>query len=193
MNNVRRLVFTNIVRSEAFERLAEHLGWRLVGKTQSDVSTEAAWVAPEIGAAVTYVDDRVIGLQYLAVEGTSETILAVAQKVDPFLPFYTHESVKKFLMRGAPEYDPVLALYVAALIAPPWGDPEILDWFRAAMKDPDPRIRRAAYFATTYPGWREFDEMLKERSEHDPDSEARISATKAHSSLVRNVWSKPQV
>ncbi len=184
-----RLVFSNIVREPAFAWLAGQLGWRPAGEPQQYAqSQERVWLADDLGASITYVDDQLLHSQYLIVEGTSEEVMTVHELVNPRAPFCSRDSVRAMLDPAGDCYDPILGLYVAALIAPPEAEPEILSWIRNAMEHPDPVVRRAAYFATSYPGWREFEPLLVQASEQDPDPEARDLATRAVASLTRHVW-----
>ncbi len=193
MKQTRRLVFGNIVRESAFELLAQQLGWSRLGtKPKSSLSLESVWQSEDLGPIITYVDDYLMQLQYLVVEGTPEEILAVACHVDPYLPFYTHDSIAAMMSLESSQYDPILAIYIAALIASADPDPEILSWFKVAMSSDDPSVRSAAYFATTYPGWREFKPMLTRASREDSNHDAREMAAKALSSLTSNVWTEYQ-
>jgi hypothetical protein len=139
---------------------------------------------------VNYVDDRLLQLQYLIVRGTSEGILAVRSQVNSHVPLYTRDSVRAALQPDKGDYDPIFAIYLAALLAPPETEPEILAWYQDAMSSRDAEVRRAAYAATTYPAWRAFEQPLKLASERDPDPVARDLASRALSSLTRNIWSK---
>jgi hypothetical protein len=189
MRHRLRLVFSNIVREPAFAWLAGELGWRPAGEPQEYAqSHERVWTLPDAGTTVTYVDDKLVTVQYLIVEGTDEEVAAVRESVNQRAPFYTRDSVRALLDPAADSYDPILGLYVAALIAPPEAEPEVLTWISDAMRHSNPMLRRAAYFATSYPGWREFEPLLVKASQEDPDPEAREMAARALSSLTRHVW-----
>jgi hypothetical protein len=185
------MVFSDVVREPAFAWLAETLGWRrLGGPQQFSQSLESVWEPDDHGTRVTYVDDHVLPLQYLIVRGSPEDVRAVHDQVSPKMPFYSLDSARTFLNPSRADHDPILALYLAALIAPAHADPEILRWFQDAMESSDPELRRAAYAATTYPAWREFEPWLRSASTSDPDPAAKDTATRALAGLTKNVWEK---
>ncbi|MCC7173997.1 MAG: hypothetical protein IT159_02280 [Bryobacterales bacterium] len=184
-----RLVFANVVREPAFAWAAGELGWQAAGGPREYAqSHEREWLPRGTGASVTYVDDKLVEAQYLLVGGTQEEVASVRESVSALAPFYTKDSIRVMLDPAAGSYNPILGLYVAALTAPPEAEPEILSWFRDAMAHSNPVLRRAAYFATSYPGWREFEPMLVKAGEEDPDAEARDLAVKALASLRKHVW-----
>ena len=102
--------------------------------------------------------------------------------------FRSRGSVRQLMDPVGEPYDPVLGLYVAALIAPAYADAEILSWIAEAMRHPNAEVRRAACFAATYPGWREFEPLLVRAAESDPAAEVRQFASRTLDALRRNAW-----
>ena len=189
MRQRTRLVFANIVREPVFAQMAAELGWRAAGEPQQYAnSIERVWTPDSVNAAVTYVDDRLLQLQYLIVEGPIHALMAIHESVSPRSPFYSRDLIRELMDPARPDSDPILGLYVAALIAPQEADPEILSWFADAMRHSDLAVRRAAYFATTYPGWPEFEPLLLKASEEDPTPEGRKAAAETIASLKRHAW-----
>lgn len=190
-NLSNRLVFTTIVREPTFAVLAEKLGWiRIVGPTALSSSIESIWQSNIQEAEVIYVDDQLLDLQYLIIRSTPSIILAINEQVSRFAPFYLLNDIRDFFDEASINYDPILAIYLAALLAPLEAESEFLNWFHMAMINPNADVRRASYTAATYPSWREFEQPMRSASESEQDVEAKDLATRALTSMVNNVWSK---
>jgi len=65
---------------------------------------------------------------------------------------------------------------------------EVLDIFQLYLRDPDVRVRQSAVFATTFIGWKEFEDMLAYTATHDPDLRVAEIAESALRIMRESDW-----
>jgi hypothetical protein len=185
-----RLVLEDGVMLEHVIEVAAAAGWTLVldVEREHDRRREVAWWGPWPGVAVHYVDDHLLDVRFMLITGADRE--AAVEDVRFLLPAH---GVERLVLDALPATTPAAKIAairrIAAATASASAHEGALWVFEACFADDDAAVRKAAIFATTYPGWRQFDDRLRALAHHDRDPDVRALAARTHDALVTNVWS----
>ena len=168
---VRVLPRPGVTRDDA-THLAAHNGWQYHDMFLADGQQpfEKIWLAQDGTASVHWIEDRVIDLDYFAVQGDDPG--PVVDAIRAGVPTYDRAQLAGE-MEAAEHWDELLrALYRVAAAAPPEYDPQVFDWLARGFGDEHPTVRRMTAVLTSYLGWPELRAPL-ERLTRDEDVETR--------------------
>jgi hypothetical protein len=154
----------------------------------SEQSYERVWLLPDHRTYVSYVVDHNLGVRYLAVQG--ENAEMIAESLTSQLPTLSREDVRHLVECAADRDAKIGTVYYVAAFVTEVYDPELFEFFRRLLSDPQPEVRRAAIFAASYPAWREFEPLLRDLQANDPDEQVRHLAHVTLNSLEQHVWHK---
>lgn len=132
------------------------------------------------------MDDPVIGLQYLLIEG---------EDIDPQVKLatrvarpYTPDEVLARAEAASTPAEHFQTVREAAVAAPRDFDQRFFDVIRKGMAHPDPSIRRTSLLSFGYVGWREFRPVLLDLIRSDPDADVREEAQLALDAAEQCGW-----
>lgn len=155
--------------------------WQLLGSFDPDPdqgqASQIICLDPETKARCYYVEDYLIDLRYLIVEGKKEKQLAekiyTARGIKLILPEKIFQMVEKARSRKSL----VLGLRMLAVISPEKYEENFFHHFLIGLEHKDPFVRHASLKIVTYPSWKEFNAVAKKMSQEDPDPVVRETAT----------------
>lgn len=176
---MKRLVLKGDVSREEVDQAArtlDWLWWQDVDRT-AERPRETIWVTPDHESRVHYIEDFLIGLNYLLFEGPRADELASAALELPTLSVYPHDEVVA-IGRVADSRDGLIqAVYLAGVAGLPGRpDDELLEVFRKCFASDDDDVRHAAIAATGYAGWPQLVDELERLVGSDPDEGVRRDA-----------------
>lgn len=166
---------TTVERAE-IEQLADSLSWIHYRTTEASEQTpyEAIWMAPESGAAIHWIEDHLIHVDYLLLQGPDidPSINALKSR----LALHTADSLRETFdeTRDAPAL--LDALYDLGVHCSGQFDPELFALFRWTLHDPDPLVRRVSLLAASMTNWSEFIPLLDYVRNHDREELVRLEA-----------------
>jgi hypothetical protein len=131
---------------------------------------EKVWLTDDRSTSIHWIEDPVLELSYLAVNGERCDEIADALRAD--LDTFDREDLRAMIERAHEWFDFLLALHHVAAAAPSVFDPELYAWFERGFTHEEPDVRKMAAILTAYPGWPEFRAPLEQLLE-DPDEEVR--------------------
>lgn len=176
MSRKIRLVPRTTVSRADIEQLADSLSWTHYRTTTEDAQRphETTWLAPDHGAAIHWIEDHVIRVNYLLIQGpdVAPTTDALKSRLD----FYTSESLQATFDETRDGSALMDALHTLGVHCSGPFDPDLFALFRWAMNDPDPLIRRVALLAASMTHWREFIPLLDYVRAHDREESVRLQA-----------------
>ena len=163
-----------------FSAFAAKQKWMLLAVFDADPDNgQAAQIVCEDPATKTrcyYVEDFLIDLRYLIVDGKQQAAIADAiyasKQIKVIAPEVIYSMVKKARSRQAL----VLGLRMLAVISPETYDEPTFELFQKGLEHKDPRVRHASLQIVTYPNWKQFFELAKLMHKEDPDPGVREKA-----------------
>lgn len=153
--------------------------WQVVETNEGEESAAymvfRTW-APAAGLWLSMVEDITTRACVLIAFGDDgEQVADLAHRMSVFTPVLSRAEV----VAGPGAEDPqerIPAVVRVALAAEPEFDAELFQALTAAAQDPDPFVRNAAAWATTYLEWPQSLDLLRELASRDPDERVRQSA-----------------
>lgn len=182
-----RLVLNENTTEEYIERLGDRLGWRLVQRLAAAElrPRELIWLASDT-TAVHYLDNHLIGVQYLQVDGAEDADLVARLRSLLAVP-----SVESLVLEAVMSNSSTAAIGAIRRLAIGCSDRPhagALSVFQAAFQDTDPAVRSAAVFATTFVGWPQFEPDLVALARKDSNVRVRELAQRTVEALRRHYW-----
>ena len=144
-------------------------GWQLQREIAADATMprQILWVTPDGSTSIVYVEDQILQLAYLLVNGPEEA--TVQKQVVDGLEIYTSESLQRLASPDVATDEAITLVNAAAVMAPADYDAEVFAVVKNALRHADLAVRRTAVFAVTYMPWRQFRDLLVETGKTDPD------------------------
>jgi len=154
--------------------------WELLGVFEADPDKgQAAQIVcsdPATKCRCYYVEDYLIDLRYLILEGKKEKELAEnifkAKGIKLIIP----EKIFSMVNKAKTRKDLVLGLRMLAVISPEQYEENFFNLFMIGLEHKDPFVRHASLKIVTYPSWKEFNMVVKEMSKNDPDPVVKETA-----------------
>ncbi|MFI9309552.1 HEAT repeat domain-containing protein [Streptomyces triculaminicus] len=172
----RRLVLKSEVGRDDVELAAWEFDWNLVemGEEGAEVYIDI-WQTDDEKTEIHYVEDRLIGLNYLTLRGGGVDM--EVQRIETALQLWSLDDALESLrvVTGRDEW--LVTIYAIALTAPEGEErDDVVDVFREFAADPDPGIRQAVVVATGYRTWPALVEIVEELHRNDPVDHVRKNA-----------------
>lgn len=185
---ITRLVLTHQANRDRVRRIADEAGLDLVHEVPAahPQPYELVYSTPWEGVSLHYQEDTLIGVPYLLLAGdVDEVVVETVRKIFPV------ESVETLVLKAysaASANEKIDIVYRVGAACGPSVHEGALLVFRACFVDPDPSVREAAAYATTYVGWREFVAPLGVLAAEDPAPQVREVAGLALNALRQHFW-----
>jgi hypothetical protein len=154
-----RIAVRPAVRMDELDLLAWRENWDIVNLlTRTPERPREVIYAAGDGVHVHYIEDYVLGVDYIMLEGprAAGTAATIRTKLDT----YGLDEILAQVAAAKDRAEKVHALHVLAAAAPPEYDSAVFEAITSALRDSDPEIRFAAAIATAYTEWREFRASL---------------------------------
>lgn len=146
---------------------------------------EIAWITPDEQTAIHYIEDWYLedGALYpfslktpfLIIEG--DNLKKVAQNVSSFFDTYSDEEILQWVETASNSEDLIDAVVHLAYAAPEQFDSRYFSCLQLALSNCDTWVRLAAVWAIGCIGWREFQDVLENKSETDSINDVRLQAS----------------
>ncbi len=165
--------------------------WWLVHRILLPTRTQPkkiVWLTRDEQVAVHFVEDPMVDLDYIIVEGKSEEREKVARLIREKLDIYDDEDIAELIENAQTPNERISAVQHAALAAPLEFDETYFKYVTDALADPNPEVRRAALTTTAYVAWRQLKEPMEKVSQSDPDPAIREFAAFGIRSLEKHNW-----
>jgi hypothetical protein len=185
---VRRVVLSPGVSRDAFHNAALAREWRLarlLDPPDRSHPYEEIWLSPDERTAAHLMEDDVVGVTYVLLDG--ERPEDCAAQIEEDLETIGTARATEWL-NGAEADERVAAVSHLAVAADPQeADADALAAYTAALADADPAVRAAAAIGAAYLVWPELLEPLQAMTEGDPDADVRRWAGHGAAALERNL------
>jgi hypothetical protein len=176
-----RMVVRPPAGRESVEMVTSAGEWQLVETNEGEESAAymvfRTW-APASGLWLSLVEDTTTQACVLIAFGDDgEQVADLAHRMSVFVPVMTREEV---LAGPGAAKDPqarIPAVLRVALAAMSEFDAAIFQVLTDTAQDPDPFVRNAAAWSTTYLEWPQSLDLLREMASRDPDERVRQSAS----------------
>ncbi len=183
-----RLVLTQKTTEEDVAAIAGALGLSLFAfRPDGGHTYERIFATPDQTSALTYVEDRALGLRYIALTGPASA--AIEDVLRRNVPLITPELVHPLFQHAQSREEWITAITHGAAVSNSDFDLAMFAAFEKVLRHPEIDVRKAAVFATSYPGWKEFQPLLQELSETDPSPDVRYMAARVIETMQER-WSK---
>lgn len=188
MISLLRIILKEEVTHDDVSLLAWKDNWTFLSLITNDeyVPYVKMWHAEEGDAVIYYIEDSLLSIQYIKIEGRE--VQAVAAKIYDSLDAYTGEEIFHMIDEANDSNDYIRAIYCLGAFAGESFDSKISKYFDTVFSNSDPEVRRAAIFATAYCAWREFDAPLQRLRISDPDQNVRTYADLMLESHAKYEW-----
>jgi hypothetical protein len=154
--------------------------WELLGVFEADPDKgQAGQIVcsdPLTKCRCYYVEDYLIDLRYLILEGKKEKDLEEAIFKMKGIKLLAQEKIFTLVSKAKNRKDLVLGLRMLAVISPKSFEENFFNHFLLGLQHKDPFVRHASLKIVTYPSWKEFNPIAKAMSENDPDPVVRETA-----------------
>ena len=188
-----RLNLKNDVTVGDLSRLAWDLDWDIYDIIRGDDRTpfEKVWLANGDRTAIHYVEDRLIGVRYLRIEGEGQA--EIAPRIRANVGVYDRAEITAMFDSVGDDRALVRALrHMGTAAQPDAANFEWLDRFREAAGHPNPVVRRAVVLAAVYTGWPELRPLIQSLASVDPAPRTRARARSAlHALEMHDEEKKP--
>jgi hypothetical protein len=149
---------------------------------------EKIWLTPDEKTAIHYIEDDLIDIPYLLIEGENQEKLV--SEIEFSIGTYNLPELHEMLQKATNRDEYIRSIYrIGAAINQEY-NPELFKDFQTLMYHPEVDVRKAAIFATTYVGWVEFKEPLQQLRTSDPEPSVRNFADCTLESLTKHYWQK---
>ncbi|MGW6903136.1 HEAT repeat domain-containing protein [Streptomyces sp. NPDC054940] len=175
-----RMVLRPPAGRESVEMVTSAGEWQLVETNEGEESAAymvfRTW-APALGLWLSLVEDITTQAGVLIAFGDDGGQVAdLAHRLSVFVPVMTREEVVAGPGAAQDSQERIPAVVRVALVAAPEFDAELFQVLVEAAHDPDPFVRNAAAWSTTYLEWPQSLDLLRELEARDPDERVRQSA-----------------
>ncbi|MER6012900.1 HEAT repeat domain-containing protein [Streptomyces bluensis] len=165
---------------ESAETVTSAGEWQLVETNQGEESAAymvfRTW-APARGLWLSYLEDLTTQAAVLIAFGEDGAQVAdLAHRMSVFVPVMSRGEVVAGPATAKDPQERIPAVVRVALAAERDFDAELFEVLAAAAHDPDPYVRNAAAWSTTYLEWPKSLDLLRELASRDPDEHVRQSA-----------------
>lgn len=170
-----RLVLKPDYTLSALRSVAWDLDWDIVDFRREEAGAFVdVWITYDKRTEIHYVDDQPIGMRYVIArgDGSAEVVEQLRRKCD----LWSLPEAVAALRAASERREKLIALYAAALVAPPAQDDSLVGDFREAMRDPDLGVRQAVIIATGYVSWSGLVVLVEELRDSDPEQQVRENA-----------------
>lgn len=181
-----RLLLDDFTSLEQVASLFENLGLEAVDSRNTHQALEILWWESNDSRLVRYIEDRLLSVRYLLLEGDHPERLE--DELTKQLSFVKRADILRDLTLAVKREEWIIALYRLAAFASASFDKELFEYFERAFVHPEPDVRFAAVFAMTYPGWREFRPILERLSLLDSSADVRNIAEMTLAAFALNRW-----
>lgn len=170
-----RVALKGDVSREDVENLAWDLDWLLaeMADPSGDRPYEDVWATADERTAIHYIEDPVLELSYLVVEGGD--VDAVVDQIRGAVGTYTPQEALEALRMASSRDEKIEAIYLLA-IASGNEDNEVLTALSKAAEDKDADVRHSVVVATGYLGWRQLRVLLERMRDGDQTQSVRDDA-----------------
>ncbi|MER5556018.1 hypothetical protein ABT001_30840 [Streptomyces sp. NPDC002793] len=176
MSSKIRLVPRAVTSRADIEQLAKQLGWTHHRTTQKGERTpfEITWLSPDRGAVIHWIEDHLVRVDYLLVQGPAvdPAISSLKSRID----FHSSESLQEVFDETRDSSALMDALHALGVYCSGPFDPHLFALFRWSMNDPDPLVRRVALLTASLTDWLEFIPLMDYVRTHDPSESVRAQA-----------------
>jgi hypothetical protein len=182
-----RLVLNEEVDREQVETAAWDLNWQWWDEMPAaeDAPHEVIWKTQDDSTRVHLIEDHLVGLAYLLVEGTDAESLARSARSK--LRVYGKDEIVKLAGDAKSRDDRIKTVYLAALAGSPRQvDADLLRIIERAFGSEETDVRHAAIVASGYLGWEPLEDALRKLAEEDPDEGVRSDARLMLEALEQN-------
>src|SRR5262245_12367787 len=135
---------------------------------------EKIWLTPDEQTAIHYIEDFLLGINYLLIQGAEAD--QVAQQARATIETYSNADIRQMAQQAKGRDDNIRAVYYAAIAAPLQYDESFFKIFQQAFAHENPDVRSAGVVASGYVEWPEFREPLEKLQQSDPDETVREDA-----------------
>ncbi|WP_405753160.1 HEAT repeat domain-containing protein [Streptomyces sp. NBC_00012] len=154
--------------------------WQLVETNEGEVSAAymvfRTW-APAPGLWLSLVEDTTTQACVLIVFGNNdEQVADLAHRMSVFVPVMPREEVVAGPGTAEDPQKRIPAVLRVALAAGPEFDAELFQVLTDTAQDPDPFVRNATAWSTTYLEWPQSLDLLRDMTSRDSDEHVRQSA-----------------
>lgn len=174
---MRRVLPKVTVTRDEVTSLARSKGWQYHDMYVADGHQpfEKVWLTADGRTGIHWIEDQILELDYLVVEG--DRVDEIARSLREDLDTFGRDELRA-LVEGACEWHTFLyALHHVAAAAPPAAEPELLTWFERGFTHEEPAVRNMTAILTSYPAWPELHRPL-ERLLGDDDDNVRATAAR---------------
>jgi hypothetical protein len=174
----KRMILVPPTTREDFIAYAADAGWKYRSEVQEQKDRLVPYELVYSDAArekwLHYVDDFVAEMPYLVVAGRhfAETAEQVAEE----FPVYADSDLLTWAEAASDPHEVALSCRYVAVTAPTEFDPEFFAALLRGLRHTEATVRAACIHACAYPGWPEFEPVLKEIEQEDPDPRVRTIA-----------------
>lgn len=128
---------------------------------------------PESKVKIYYMEDYLIDLRYLVLEGKNADKLSEELHQAKDLKALGFAGIEKMVKNPKSKKDLVLGLRMLAVLSPKVYDEKFFKLFRAGLDHKDPQVRFATIQIVTYPKWDPIREYVNRMAQKDPHPEVR--------------------
>jgi hypothetical protein len=181
-----RLALRDHVTADDVDRLAWREDWEIHGiiPRTGETPHEVVFAVDE-GTTVHYVEDFVLGRNYLVVRGDRARV--VVDRIQTKLATYSRAELIEAARGAKTANECIRAITLLAITSADDLDEEVLHHFAEAAACNDPRVRRRAILGMGYVEWSEFAPILERLERGDPEPEVREDARLMREGL-ESIW-----
>jgi hypothetical protein len=175
-----RMVLRPPAGRDSVEMVTSAGEWQVVESNEGEESSAymvfRTW-APAAGLWLSMVEDITTRACVLIAFGDDgEQVADLAHRMSVFVPVLSRAEVVAGPGAAEDPQERIPAVVRVALAADPEFDAELFQVLTVAAQDPDPFVRNAAAWSTTYLEWPQSLDLLRELASRDPDERVRQSA-----------------
>jgi hypothetical protein len=166
-----RLAFPLEFDPRVFAREARDHGWAEIEGGRGDDENRPAWRYQVPGGELTFVDDTVVGVQYVAI--AAEPPAPIREAIEVESTAYDRAECVDLLDLGEREAKVINCLKLLAVTAPGPFDQRLFDGVVAALRDEREEVRYWALKVPDYTEWPQFLPAVRELATADPRERIR--------------------
>lgn len=182
-----RLSLKNSVTPGNLSHLAWDLDWDIYDIIKGDETRpfEKIWLANSGQTTIHYLEDRLIGVRYLLLEGKAQP--ETASQIREAIAVYAEADITAMFDQARGPKSLIRALRQMgaasqpAIVIPAW-----CQRIEKAARHESPDVRYAAVLALAYTGWRTLRPLLEELAADDPDPDVQKTAAAALTALKKH-------
>jgi len=178
MKRDQRIIFRSKDAVNVVRRLSVNCCWDLEclirADTENQVPYELHFKAEDGDLQVAYVEDPISECSYVIISGQdqNEASSLVKEKAD----YWTREEILSAWNSARNDTEKILSVLRVGVAAPYEYQAQYADALVKGISNEDSNVREASMVAIGYRDWKEFDSVLEEMSDKDPDEQCRKRA-----------------